>query len=74
MLGGSIATSKLANPFITLTDESSTQGRVYLEENLEFLAGEGINTIVDNNTIKIEVRMLLLLTKVLLNLLQTILV
>ena len=54
MLGGSIATSKLANPFITLTDESSTTGRVYLEENLEFLAGEGINTIVDNNTIKVE--------------------
>ena len=54
MLGGSIQTSKLANPFITLTDESSTTGRVYLEENLEFLAGEGINTIVDNNTIKVE--------------------
>ena len=48
-----IATTKLANPFITLTDESSTTGRVYLEENLEFLAGEGINTIVDNNTIKV---------------------
>ena len=54
MLGGSIQTSKLANPFITLTDETSTTGRVYLEENLEFLAGEGVNTIVDNNTIKIE--------------------
>ena len=54
MLGGSIQTSKLANPFITLTDETSTTGRVYLEENLEFLAGEGINTIVDNNTIKVE--------------------
>lgn len=54
MLGGSIQTTKLANPFITLTDESSTTGRVYLEENLEFLAGEGINTIVDNNTIKVE--------------------
>ena len=65
MLGGSIATSKLANPFITLTDESSTTGRVYLEENLEFLAGEGINTIVDNNTIKVEGEDLLLLTKVL---------
>ena len=48
-----IQTTKLANPFITLTDESSTTGRVYLEENLEFLAGEGINTIVDNNTIKV---------------------
>ena len=54
MLGGSIQTSKLANPFIRITDESSTTGQVYLEENLEFLAGEGINTIVDNNTIKVE--------------------
>ena len=54
MLAGSIQTTKLANPFITLTDETSTTGRVYLEENLEFLAGEGVNTIVDNNTIKIE--------------------
>ena len=54
MLGGSIQTTKLANPFIKITDESSTQGTVFLEENLDFLAGEGINTIVDNNTIKIE--------------------
>jgi hypothetical protein len=53
MLSGSISTTKLANPFITLTDESSSSGRVYLEENLEFLAGEGINTFVDNNTIRI---------------------
>ena len=49
-----IQTTKLANPFITLTDESSTTGKVYLEENLDFLAGEGINTIVDNNSIRIE--------------------
>ena len=49
-----IETTKLANPFIRITDESSTTGQVYLEENLDFLAGEGINTIVDNNTIKIE--------------------
>ena len=54
LANSTIQTSKLANPFITLTDESSTTGRVYLEENLEFLAGEGINTIVDNNTIKVE--------------------
>ena len=53
LANSTIQTSKLANPFITLTDESSTTGRVYLEENLEFLAGEGINTIVDNNTIKV---------------------
>ena len=51
---GTIQTTKLANPFITLTDESSTTGRVYLEENLDFLAGEGINTVVDNNSITIQ--------------------
>ena len=44
---------KLANPFIRLADESSSTGEVYLEDTLEFLAGEGINTIVDNNTIQI---------------------
>ena len=49
-----IQTTKLANPFITLTDESSTTGRVYLEENIDFLAGEGINTVVDNNSITIQ--------------------
>ncbi len=53
LANATIQTTKLANPFITLTDESSTTGRVYLEENLEFLAGEGINTVVDNNTIKV---------------------
>ena len=53
MLAGSITRNKLANPFIRLADESSTTGEVYLEDTLEFLAGEGINTIVDNNTIQI---------------------
>ena len=50
---GTITRSKLANPFIRLADESSSTGEVYLEDTLEFLAGEGINTIVDNNTIRI---------------------
>jgi len=50
---GTITRSKLANPFIRLADESSSTGEVYLEDTLEFLAGEGINTIVDNNTIQI---------------------
>ena len=54
LANATIQTTKLANPFIKITDESSTQGTVFLEENLDFLAGEGINTIVDNNTIKIE--------------------
>ena len=51
--GNTIATTKLANPFIRITDESSTTGQVSLEENLDFLAGEGINTVVDNNSITI---------------------
>jgi hypothetical protein len=53
MLGGSIATSKLANPTIYFTDESSTQGSVALEGTLEFLAGEGINTTVSGSTLTI---------------------
>ena len=54
MLGGSIATSKLANPTIFFKDETSTQGQVSLEGTLQFLAGEGINTIASADTIKIE--------------------
>src|SRR5210317_584989 len=50
---GTITRSKLANPFIRLADESSSTGEVYLEDTLEFLTGEGINTTVDNNTIRI---------------------
>ena len=44
MLAGTIASSKLANPTIFFTDETSTQGQVSLEGTLEFLAGEGLNT------------------------------
>ena len=53
MLGGSIATSKLANPTIFFTDESSTQGQVSLEGTLEFLAGEGMNTTANGNKLTI---------------------
>ena len=53
MLAGSITRNKLANPFIRLADESSTIGQVYLEDTLEFLAGEGINTTVSQNRITI---------------------
>jgi hypothetical protein len=49
-----IATSKLANPTIFFKDETSTQGQVALEGTLQFLAGEGINTIASADTIKIE--------------------
>ena len=53
MLAGSITRNKLANPFIRLSDESSTLGQVYLEDTLEFLAGEGINTTISQNRITI---------------------
>jgi calcineurin-like phosphoesterase len=54
MLAGSITTNKLANPFINISDESSTTGQVLLEQTLEFLTGEGIDTIVSGNTIRIQ--------------------
>jgi hypothetical protein len=53
MLAGTIATSKLANPTVYFTDESSTQGQVSLEGTLEFLAGEGINTTASGGTLTI---------------------
>ena len=49
-----ITTSKLANPVIYFTDESSTQGQVALEGQLEFSAGEGINTAIFGNGIQIS--------------------
>ena len=52
MLAGSIASSKLADP-LYFTDEASTQGNVQLGGTLEFLAGEGINTVASGNTIQI---------------------
>jgi hypothetical protein len=55
MLAGSISRDKLGNYlFINLSDESSTVGQVGLEGTLEFLAGEGINTVVSQNTITIS--------------------
>ena len=54
MLSGTIATNKLANPTIYFKDETSTQGQVAIEGTLEFLAGEGVNTIASGSTIKIE--------------------
>ena len=53
MLAGSISTSKLNNPTVYFTDESSTQGQVALEGTLEFLAGEGINTTASGGTLTI---------------------
>jgi len=54
MLAGSITRNKLANPFIRLSDESSTLGQVYLEDTLEFLTGEGVNTSISQNRITIS--------------------
>ena len=45
---------KLANSVIYFTDESSTQGSVSLGSNIEFLAGEGIDTAVVGNTVRIS--------------------
>jgi hypothetical protein len=54
MLAGSITRSKLANPFINFSDETSSSGQVQLEETLEFLAGEGINTVASGSTLTIS--------------------
>ena len=51
MLAGSIDGAKIEN-FI-FTDESSTQGAVQIGNAMEFLAGEGINTIASGNTLQI---------------------
>ena len=54
IFNGTITRSKLANPFIRLADESSSTGEVYLEDTLEFLAGEGINTVASGRTLTIS--------------------
>ena len=52
MLTGSIASDKLADP-LYFADESSTQGSVRVGGVLEFLAGEGINTVATGNKLQI---------------------
>jgi|TARA_B110000263_G_scaffold179320_1_gene156900 hypothetical protein len=52
MLSGSIASNKLADP-LYFADETSTQGQVRVGGVLEFLAGEGINTIATGNKLQI---------------------
>src|SRR5210317_1670238 len=53
MLAGSISSDKLTDP-LNFTDESSTQGSVRLGGTLEFLAGEGLNTVASGSTLTIS--------------------
>ena len=52
MLAGSIDGAKIEN--FKFTDESSTQGDVEIGNPMEFITGEGINTIASGNTLRIE--------------------
>jgi hypothetical protein len=49
-----ITNANLANPFIQFSDESSTVNSTALGGKLEFLAGEGINTIVGASSLTIS--------------------
>ena len=52
MLAGSIDGAKIEN--FKFADESSTQGSVEIGNPMEFITGEGINTIASGNTLRIE--------------------
>ncbi len=52
MLAGSIDGAKIEN--FTFSDETSSLGSVQIGNAMEFLAGEGINTIASGNTLQIE--------------------
>ena len=51
MLAGSIDGAKIEN--FVFTDESSTQGGTVIGNIMEFLAGEGINTVRTGQTLTI---------------------
>ena len=50
---GTVTNAMLANSSFAFTDETSTAGAVSLGGNLEFLAGEGINTTASGDTLTI---------------------
>lgn len=52
MLSGSIDGAKIEN--FVFTDESSTQGATTIGTPMEFLAGEGINTVASGQTLTIQ--------------------
>ena len=49
-----ITNANIANSFITISDEASTVGTVNLGDRLEFLTGNGIDTVVVGNTVRIS--------------------
>ena len=52
MLAGNIDGAKIES--FKFTDESSSQGTVEIGNPMEFITGEGINTIASGNTLRIE--------------------
>jgi hypothetical protein len=49
-----ITNANLSKPFIRITDETSTVGTVNLGDRLDFLTGNGIDTVVAGNTVRIS--------------------
>lgn len=49
-----ITNANIANSFITISDETSTVGTVNLGDRLEFLTGNGIDTVVVGKTVRIS--------------------
>jgi len=49
-----ITNANIQNSFIRITDETSTVGTVNLGDRLDFLTGNGIDTVVAGNTVRIS--------------------